>query len=398
MKQGQNLETEAILDPSISFNWGSQRVELDQDPKAIFLTGASGFLGAFFLHTFLQKTGADIFCLVRAYDEWHAKDRIQKNLEQFSLWKDDWSKRVIPVIGNLAQPYLGLSEEKFQDLANQIDFIFHNGASVNLIYPYQRLKAANVLGTQEVIRLAAGGKPKVFHFISTLVVFPITGHPQGKSFSEEDPLIHSQGLLNGYAESKWVAEKLVQAARSRGLPVVIYRVGEVFGHSKTGILQTLKNDAYSNIFKETILLGSTPALNFNFYLVPVDYVGKSIYYLSRMKSSLGQVYHIIGEPTHFSELPKLFARIGHPLRLLPYGQWLEGLSNFTRNNTGTTLAALKPFIESPIITQLAQQNGLFKLENQKTLAALANSSLTCPPPEELFANQYSSLRHIFKNE
>ena len=32
-------------------------------------------------------------------------------------------------------------------------------------------------------------------------------------------------LADGYSQTKWVAEMLVQKARSRGLPVVIYRLG-----------------------------------------------------------------------------------------------------------------------------------------------------------------------------
>ena len=32
-------------------------------------------------------------------------------------------------------------------------------------------------------------------------------------------------LSDGYSQSKWVSEQLVQRAKSRGLPVVIYRLG-----------------------------------------------------------------------------------------------------------------------------------------------------------------------------
>lgn len=34
-------------------------------------------------------------------------------------------------------------------------------------------------------------------------------------------------LCGGYAETKWVAEKLVQRAESRGLPTIIYRLGRL---------------------------------------------------------------------------------------------------------------------------------------------------------------------------
>jgi len=40
----------------------------------------------------------------------------------------------------------------------------------------------------------------------------------------------------GYVQSKWVAEKLV-TARER-VPVSIYRLGRMSGHSKTGVSNT----------------------------------------------------------------------------------------------------------------------------------------------------------------
>ncbi len=49
--------------------------------------------------------------------------------------------------------------------------------------------------------------------------------------SEEDELDGGTGLTVGYAQSKWIAERILMIARARGVPVTIFRPGYVTGHS-----------------------------------------------------------------------------------------------------------------------------------------------------------------------
>src|ERR1700735_1278078 len=52
-----------------------------------------------------------------------------------------------------------------------MDAVFHNGATVNYLFNYDRMRDANVMGTNEVLRLAFEGKPKEFNYVSTTFVF-----------------------------------------------------------------------------------------------------------------------------------------------------------------------------------------------------------------------------------
>jgi thioester reductase-like protein len=70
---------------------------------------------------------------------------------------------------------LGLSEEQFREMASQTDVIYHKGAFVKFTYPYSVLKLYNVLGTQEILRLASQIKLKAVHFVSTISVFSSAG-------------------------------------------------------------------------------------------------------------------------------------------------------------------------------------------------------------------------------
>jgi thioester reductase-like protein len=103
------------------------------------------------LHELLQQTSATIYCLVRSANLEEAKQKLKRNLKRYLLVDDKLGNRVVPVLGDLSQPRLGISEQQFRKLAAEIDLIYHNGAFVNLIYPYSALRAANVLGTKEIL-------------------------------------------------------------------------------------------------------------------------------------------------------------------------------------------------------------------------------------------------------
>ena len=66
---------------------------------------------------------------------------------------------------------LGMSQAVWDFLAGEVDTVFHNGATVNYLFNYDRMRDANVLGTNEVLRLAFEGRSKEFNYVSTTFVF-----------------------------------------------------------------------------------------------------------------------------------------------------------------------------------------------------------------------------------
>ena len=139
--------------------------------------------------------------------------------------------RVIPICGDLGQPNLGLTQEDWDFLANEIDTVFHNGATVNYLFNYDRMREANVIGTNEVLRLAFEGRPKEFNYVSTTFVFGWAV----KSVLYETDLNENMELLDfGYSQSKWVAEQVVVDARSQGTFHADFPAGagESFGHRR----------------------------------------------------------------------------------------------------------------------------------------------------------------------
>src|SRR6185503_18062323 len=220
---------------------------------------ATGFVGAFLLHDLLKMTSAKIHCLLRADNLEQGALRLRRNLDAYSLWDESFGNRIRPILGDLGEPQLSLNEKDFDQLATQVDVIYHNGAMVNFVYSYQAHKASNVLGTQEVLRLACQIRLKPVHFVSTLSILYSGGNDDGRVFREDSDLDQVGAPFGGYAQSKWVAEKLVAQARARGIPYAIYRPGLVSGHSLTGAWNT--QNLISSMTRVCMLLGSVPDLN-----------------------------------------------------------------------------------------------------------------------------------------
>jgi thioester reductase-like protein len=190
----------------------------------VLLTGGTGFLGPFLMKSLLEQTNAKIYVLVRSSDEDQGRQRLRAAMESMGPCAAGlmqmFEARVIPVCGDLGQPKLGLTQEAWDFLAKEIDTVMHNGATVNYLFNYDRMRDANVLGTNEVVRLAFEGRPKSFNLVSTTFIF---GWAIKKVLYETDGNAGMELLDFGYSQSKWVAEQVVLDARRQGLSARIFR-------------------------------------------------------------------------------------------------------------------------------------------------------------------------------
>ncbi len=337
---GQKIDftEEASLDAELA-ELIEERAEQSSGER-IFLTGANGFLGSFLLRELLDRTDAQVYCLVRARSREEGLDRVRAAMRQHQLRCDDLDARVEIVVGELGRPLLGLEAAEFYRLANNIDAIYHCAAMVNFVYPYARLKAVNVDGTREIIRLASSGREKALHHISSLAVYGSVGYFNNPNIMEEE-LNHLDSLHMGYAESKAVAESLVAAAGRKGLPVNIYRLDDVIGHSKTGIWNT--DDFICRYVKGCLQLGAAPQLNIRINAIPVDYMARIIVHLSRQERCAGKSFNLTNpHAVTQRELFDYFAERGHELKRLPFAQWKELLVERVSRDKDNSLYPLMP--------------------------------------------------------
>jgi thioester reductase-like protein len=387
-----DLGAEATLDPTI-IPTGQKR----SNAEATFLTGATGFLGIYLLHEVLQQTPHPVYCLVRAEDETAARRRLQQSLAAYHLWDDHFNDRLVAIPGNLTRPLLGLSPVAFADLGGRIQQIVHNGALVNFIYPYTKLKPANVLGTQEVLRLATAAHPILVHYISTLSIFESAGylgsdHPAVIDESNEPE--HPAGLLYGYAQSKWVAEKLVRAAGQRGLPVTIYRPAEITGHSQSG--RWPAGDYLARFLTACLQLGAIPDQDELLYWTPVDFAAQAIVHLAQRSDAPDRTFHLLNpQPVPLSQLAPWLNELGHPMQAIPYSEWQSRLIDTATRTADHPLAALLPLFVDPLpqvgnltLGELFTQERTPRFEAADTGRLLAAAGIHCPPLDKSLLRTY----------
>jgi myxalamid-type nonribosomal peptide synthetase MxaA len=388
------LDADAALDPAMQP--AGPAPDLADEPGNIFLTGATGFLGAFLLAELLERTRARVHCLVRPRDEEEAARKLRRKLESFLLWREEFADRIVVVPGDLSLPRFGLGEREFEALTRGIDVIFHSGAWVNLLYPYRTLAGANVSGTREVVRLAMAGRAKPLHHVSTVSVFSSVAE-ELDVVREDARLEDVKRLYGGYAQTKWVAERLVMSARDRGLPVCIYRPHRVTGHSRTGAWNA--DDLVCRVVKACVQLGIVPDLEAEVEMVPVDYVSRAIVHLSRQSGSVGKAFNLVNPHTvPLSELIAWIRSIGYRLEVLPHAEWQARTFEAARHAPENALYPIAHLVSERVadeLTSLREEMRSLRLPRfdcRNALAGLAGTSIACPavdPP--LLARSFAYL-------
>ncbi len=290
MEMRNLLASDSVLSPEISPNGDARPTRLSR-ASSVLVTGATGFLGAFLLDGLLRATGRDtrFYCLVRDRASGQGR-RVLETLKFYGLSSPSPEGRVVPVVGDVSRPRMGLDGGEYQELAEEIDLIFHCAASVDYSLPYDVAKPHTVDGTTETLRFACTGRTKTVQYISSNGVFP---------GGDDTPYLEDkwiEGFIDrmegGYNQAKWVAERLVWSAVSRGLPVCIYRPGNIGHQSRTGTVNP--NDFQSQIMRACARSGCAPlAPDWRFEMTPVDFLVSAIAKFSDEPAHLGKVYNVV---------------------------------------------------------------------------------------------------------
>ena len=359
-----DLSAELVLDDSIR---ATATAVHGAQPKHILLTGASGFLGAFLLQSLLKHTHATVHCLIRCTDAAEGQLRLDTNMCRLGLADYDRA-RVSVIMGDLTRPLLGLNEDRFNRLANLIEVIYHNGAWVNSLHTYASLKAANVAGTQEVLRLASLGAPKHIHYISTLSTIPPVDSAAPDITTEAQLAEDWRGLPSGYAQSKWVAERLLRIGGERGIPYTIYRPTHIAASSSNGASNA--SDTWSLFVDACLLLERVPEADAPINSLPVDYVSDCIVSLSLQPHMQGRWLNL-AHPQSFmlSELIRQIAAIDAlDIEYIDYRHWRQLCSEHpaTRRLASVMPAELPTRSVTAAPTRIELSNVIMELSREET--------------------------------
>ncbi len=344
---GISLAEEARLHPGIAPAGGASCTSLSE-AASVFVTGATGFVGAFLLDELLRSTNQDtrFYCLVRdkAAQGMQTTNRVLDTLRFYDLPGQALSDRIVPVNGDLTQRQFGLEDGEFNRLAESIDLIFHCAASVNYVYNYEASKPHTVGGTEEVLKFACHARTKPVIYVSSNGIFP--GGDATPYLENREIGGWANRMEGGYNQAKWVAEMLVWSAESRGLPVCVFRPGNVGHHSVTGVVNP--NDFQTLIMKACLRAGCAPqAPDWLFEMTPVDFLVGAIARISDDPSHLGSVYNIVqGNPVPADQVFGYMQGNGYVAERVPIEEWLTKLGDLADRESDLELKMLVQSLDS----------------------------------------------------
>ncbi|GAA4897459.1 SDR family oxidoreductase [Ferrimonas pelagia] len=267
------------------------------------ITGATGFIGRFFLAKLAKRQGP-LYCVVRS-------DRAEARLAALGQQLEIEPSRLIPIRGDLLSPGLGIGPADLDRLHGQIAHFFHLAAIYDLNASAEVQIAANVEGTKHALAAAEQINAGCFHHVSSIAAAGLYRGSFSESMFEE-----AEHMENPYFLTKHLAEKAVRD--SCAVPFRIYRPGIVVGDSQSGeadrvdgpymvfkMLQKLRD----NLPKWLPLLGPEGGrLN----IVPVDFVTEAMDYLAHCDDLDGRCFHLTDpQPLRSGEVINLFAEAAH---------------------------------------------------------------------------------------
>ncbi|KJK85338.1 Erythronolide synthase, modules 1 and 2 [Metarhizium anisopliae BRIP 53284] len=298
-------------------------------PETVFVTGATGFVGAFMIHEFLQRR-ISVYCLV-----------------------------------------------VFDDLASRVDAILHSGALVDWMRPLDDYIGPNVLGTHEVLRLASCGRAKAIHFISTISTLPIHA---GYGLAEHDGEY-------GYGTSKYLAEKMVVAARFRGATASSYRLPFVAASAASGRFRLDRGDFLNNLVTGSLDLGAFPLINADLSSVlPVDYLcGTIAAIMTEDQERVGEDYDFVNpQALTFKDFFEMMCDVSGGKEMVSFGEWHRRALEYAAAHPTSSLARIATVLDG---------------YNDKTVGSLVSGSpvgkhvlgldaYRAPPLDEEYVRRY----------
>ncbi|MDO3647869.1 thioester reductase domain-containing protein [Nocardia mangyaensis] len=312
-------------------------------PRRILLTGATGFLGSHLLLDLLRHSDAHVICLVRADDEAAATRRLEQAVRGYALpWSREVLRRVTPLAGDLREPRLGLTVQRWESLAADVDSVVNAGAAVDFLRGYPSLRRTNVLGPLTLAELACTTRSKPLHHVSSLAVF---NGSDATELGEQTPTANVATLPIGYDRSKWAAEAVLRRAAEHGVVVTVLRPGGIGSHPETGAHNP--RDLNTGITAALLKFRTVPGFRY-LNSAPVDWVSRVAAQVITTPAAWGHTYHLTGPPTTLDRIVAETTLGGMGIRVQHWEQWCADVVRAIEEGPVPELESLAQLLQSPV--------------------------------------------------
>ena len=343
-----------------------------------FVTGATGFIGKRFVAKLLARPGSVVYFLTRAVE-------LPRLEELCEYWGVD-NARVIPVVGDLTAPHLGVAKKDITKLKGKITHFFHLAAIYDLKASAEDQQRANVDGTRTTVSFAEEIGAKNFHLVSSIASAGLF-----EGLFREDMFEEAENLDNPYFRTKHDSEAIVR--KECKIPWRIFRPAIVVGDSRTGEMDKIDGPYY--FFKliqklRKILPSWMPTIGIEggrINVVPVDFVVAAMDHIAHLPKESGKCFHLTDPaPMRVGDLLNTFARAAHaPEMTMRINAALLG---FIPRSVRKALFALTPVrrIKHAVMKDLGLPDDIFEFINyptrfdcRETLRVLKGTDIAVPP-------------------
>lgn len=296
----------------------------------VLITGATGAVGSALVPLFLRDDATSIRLVIRARDTAHLQERLTSLFHFWGVSAESISRRITAVAGDVTQPQLGLANDDYQRLCQEVTHIVHSAGNVKLNQPIDDARRSAVESAHHVVTMARQCTSfRKLEFVSTVGV---AGRTSG--LIPEQPLTHRREFHNTYEQAKAEAEAFLLKQIGEGLPATIHRPSMVVGDSRSGAVIHFQVFYFlAEFFIGRNTWGLVPATGeVRLDIIPSDYVARAIHLSSQRPDAVGHVFHLCSGPVHSQpiadlteELRRLFQSHGDRLprlrRIAP--RWLR---------------------------------------------------------------------------
>jgi thioester reductase-like protein len=281
-------------------------------------------------------------------------------------------ERIEVVAGDIGERRLGLTDEVFERLAAETEYVHHLAAIYDLSVPLELAQKVNVDGTGNVIDFCRTcERLKRHNYVSTAYV---AGDRAGVVYEHE--LVVGQRFKNHYESTKFQAEVWVRQSLD-DVPTTIFRPGIVVGDSRSGETQKFDGPYYVLSLAAAMRDRGLPVPNVGrgatpFNVVPVDFVVDAMAELGFAEAAVGETLHLCDpEPVTSNEMCTLLTELltgEKPRYRVPAGPVALGLR----------FESIRRFFGGSPPEAIRYLNHSVHYDTRRADELLAGSGLRCP--------------------